>query len=124
MRDEIEIGGLKLPKKDWEAIPASVRLLVTKLLQDNQALQARLAQLEERLNQTSKNSSRPPSTDEVGVKKSTRPKPSNRKRGGQPGHPGHQRQLYASEACTTGVDCIPAVCQQCGWELSGTDVAP
>lgn len=124
MSDEIEIGGLKIPKEDWEATPVSVRLLVAKLLQDNQELRDRLNQLEERLNQNSQNSSRPPSKDDVSFKQSKQAKSSSRQRGGQPGHRGHQRQLYASETCTTVSDCKPGICQHCRWELSGTDAAP
>ena len=77
---EIEIGGIRLPRADWEATPPSiqalVRVLESRLAQQNERLieqsdqlaklNERLIDLEERLNQTSKNSSKPPSTDGFG----------------------------------------------------------
>ena len=124
MSEEIEIGGLKIPPADWEAAPASVRQLVDQLHQENQALRERLSQLEERLNQNSKNSSRPPSKDALGFQRAKEASKSERKRGGQAGHQGHQRSLYASEDCTTLEDVKPRVCQQCGMALVGEDASP
>ena len=52
-------------------------------------LEARVAELEKRLNMTSSNSSKPPSSDGLKRKtKSTRPNNTGRKPGGQPGHTG------------------------------------
>ena len=45
-----------ISEEDWAATPVAVRVLVTELLQ-------RVARLEARLNQTSRNSSKPPSSD-------------------------------------------------------------
>ncbi|MDG2614766.1 DUF6444 domain-containing protein, partial [Thermoleptolyngbya sichuanensis XZ-Cy5] len=73
---EIEIGGIRLPRADWEATPASVQALVAALLttiaqQQEQldqlseqfvAMGERIAHLEEQVRQTSQNSSRPPSS--------------------------------------------------------------
>jgi transposase len=56
------------------------------------ALQARVAELERRLGQTSQNSSRPPSSDPPTVVRARRPA-SKRPPGGQPGHEGHQRAM-------------------------------
>jgi hypothetical protein len=75
----------------WAATPLAVRALVMALLQ-------RLAQVEARLNQTSRNSSKPPSADppNAGLR---RPKESSgRKSGGQPGHEGHGRRMKAESA--------------------------
>ena len=56
-------------------------------------LEARVADLEAKLNQNSTNSSKPPSTDPPAVKRAP-PKPaSGKKAGGQPGHPKHERAL-------------------------------
>lgn len=131
MSKENEIGSLKIPAEDWEPTPESEGLLVAQLRQENQALRERIRQLEERLseleerhNQNSKNSSRPPSKDELGFQRAKKPNPSGRKRGGQPGHQGHQRRFYQAEDCTTEQDIKPSVCQQCGLELAGEDSAP
>jgi len=48
--------------EDWAATPVSVRELVWTLLAMIEGLQKRVAELEERLNPTSRNSSRPPSS--------------------------------------------------------------
>lgn len=131
MSELMEIGGLQIPKEDWESTPASVKLLVAELLQENQELrervrqlEERLSQLEERLNQTSENSSRPPSKDKLGFKRAPKAKPSGRMRGGQPGHRGHQRELYAAEDCTRIEDVKPKACRHCGVTLSGSDPSP
>ena len=49
-----------IPSEDWAATPPSVRLLVM-------ALMERLVRLEERVNRTSRNSSKPPSSDPPSV---------------------------------------------------------
>ncbi|MBE9136696.1 hypothetical protein IQ254_05680 [Nodosilinea sp. LEGE 07088] len=59
MSDEIEIAGIRVPKADWEATPASIQMLV-------RVLSERLLPLEENVNQSSQNSSKPPSTDGFG----------------------------------------------------------
>lgn len=67
-----------------------------KLVQENEELgekinklEGRLGEIEERLGQNSKNSSRPPSKDEPWKKKETKGKETgSRKRGGQKGHKG------------------------------------
>jgi hypothetical protein len=56
-------------------------------------LEARVAELEKRLNMNSSNSSKPPSSDGLKRKtKSQRPKNTGRKPGGQPGHIGQTLQ--------------------------------
>ncbi len=59
MSDEIEIAGIKVPGADWEVTPASIQMLV-------QVLSEGLSALEEKVNRTSQNSSKPPSTDGFG----------------------------------------------------------
>lgn len=75
--------------EDWAATPLSVRVLVMTLL-------GRLGRLEERGNQTSRNSSKPPSSDLPAVGRPSRP-PSGRGAGGQPGQVGHGRDLKQVE---------------------------
>ena len=75
--------------------------LVNELLQKLDAAYARIAELEERLNKNSQNSSKPPSSD--GYKKPSPKslrKPSGRKQGGQPGHKGS----IAKESTEAAVD--------------------
>jgi transposase len=83
-----------------------------------------LAQVEastEIVNRNSKNSHLPPSSDGPGAGKGSAPgnkKPkSDRKRGGQKGHPGSWRRMLLSEAVDTAVDLFPDVCLTCAHQL-------
>ena len=62
MRETIEIAGVEIPTSDWDATPASVKVLVNVLYEC-------LSHIEEQLNQSSQNSSRPPSTDKLDKEK-------------------------------------------------------
>ena len=63
------------------------------------------------MNTNSSNSSKPPSQDLFRKKRKT--PPSGKKRGGQPGHPGHKRQLYPEEDLTANIDLKPTACPNC-----------
>ena len=84
----------------------------------------RIEQLEARLNQNSRNSSRPPSSDPPAVKRPPQEPPSDRKPGGQPGHDGHRRLLLPSEQMDERVDVKPPDCRHCGAKLHGSDRNP
>jgi transposase len=92
--------------------------LVEQLRAENAGLVERIAELEARLGQNSRNSSRPPSSDGLGkpAPKSRRRR-SGRKPGGQPGHPG--RTLERVEAPDEVRRHEPAACGGCGGDLSG-----
>ena len=92
-----------LPHEVWERTPpeaqAYIRALearIEALEAGVQALQEHNRTLQERLNQTSQNSSHPPSSDRLPHARPRRPR-SKRRRGGQPGHPGHTRTLLPVE---------------------------
>jgi len=87
-------------------------------------LVARITELEERLRQTSQNSSRPPSSDTPGVRRPPPRPPSGRKPGGQLGHEGHQRELLAAADVDAIVPVKPQRCRYCGARLHGADAAP
>lgn len=83
-----------------------------------EALMARVAELEARLNQNSSNSGKPPSSDAPADRDERRkPKPSGKRRGGQPGHKGHRRELLPPEAVTATEDHFPRECEACGRQL-------
>ena len=103
--------------EDWAATPVAVRVLVTELLQ-------RIARLEARLNQTSQNSSKPPSSDPPQVRPLRTKEPSGRQSGGQPGHTGHNRQLKPESEVAHIIDVRPESCGQCGTLLLGDDAEP
>ena len=77
-------------------------------------LEARIEALEHRLDQNSRNSSRPPSTDPPHLKRTPKRSPSGRRPGGQPGHEGHQRVLFPSDKVTSDKDHWPGQCEDCG----------
>jgi transposase len=75
---------------------------------------------------TPRNSSLPPSTEHPHAKPPRDPdkKRSGKKRGGQPGHPKHERALIPTEQCQTVVQCVPGACRRCGQSLAGKDPEP
>jgi transposase len=103
--------------EDWAATPPSVRLWVETLLY-------RLADLEERVNQNSRNSSKPPSSDPPNAPPRPPHTPSGRHVGAQPGHPGHHRPLKAVAQVRRVVEVKPTTCGACGALLLGEDSQP
>lgn len=86
-------------------------------------LLARVAQLEEQLAASSRNSSKPPSSDPPTVER--KPKtPTGRRRGGQPGHKRHEREMFPPDKVQTVVECKPARCARCDARLRGNDPTP
>lgn len=85
---------------------------VNELLEKLDAAYAKIAELEERLNKNSQNSSKPPSTDgyQKPSPKSLR-KPSGKKQGGQPGHKG--TTLHIAKKPTQTVFHMPKKCANC-----------
>jgi transposase len=93
------------------------------------ALQAVVEQLQKQLAaalKNSSNSSKPPSSDIV---KPPKPQPPagqpRRKRGGQPGHTAHQRELFPPEMlASVPTDYLLDACPGCGGHLHLTDAEP
>ena len=110
--------------EDWNATPLLVRELVWQLLQLSQQLQQRLAALEERLNQNSRNSSQPPSSDAPTTPPQPKRTPSGRKVGGQPGHVGRTRPLKPLDQVQDVIELRPTSCGACGALLLGEDAQP
>jgi transposase len=77
-------------------------------------LKRRLAAIESRLNTNAGNSSMPPSANPIGAKPPVVKKKSKFKRGGQPGHPPHLKQLLPPERVTRTETFVPATCECCG----------
>src|SRR5215510_12950786 len=115
MSDQLPPAGISV--EDWAATPLAVRALVIELLR-------RLAQVEARLNQTSRNSSKPPSSDPPGARPRATTEPTGRKAGGQPGHEGHGRKLQPENAVDQIIEVRPERCGQCGALLLGEDPEP
>jgi transposase len=88
-------------------------LRVGELVEANQRLEARVAELERRLNRSSRNSSLPPSQDPPSAPPRPDTKGSGRGRGGQPGHEGTHRRLLPPEQVDEVVEHWPERCQAC-----------
>jgi len=87
------------------------------LVAANERLEARVAELERRLNRSSRNSSLPPSQDPPSAPSRPRGKGSGRKRGGQQGHEGRHRRLVPPEQVDEVVEHWPQRCQSCAHEF-------
>jgi len=114
----------------WERTPpeaqAYIRALearVETLTSMVHALQEQVGTLQEQLNQTSRNSSRPPSSDLPQQQRPPRPR-GQRRRGGQPGHPGSTRTLIPVDEVDEVVVLKPEQCTHCHAPLSGDDPKP
>src|SRR6266853_2433162 len=119
-----------LPHEVWERTPpeaqAYIRALearVETMASMVDTLQEQVRTLQDQLNQTSQNSSRPPSSDPPQHRRPHRPQ-SHRRRGGQPGHPGHTRTLIPVEEVDEMVVLKPEQCTHCQAPLSGDDPTP
>jgi hypothetical protein len=134
MRQEIDLGGIKVPVEEWEATPERVKQVMQALVQQLQDSQGKLEQLgqrvtelEEQQRRNSKNSSQPPSKDGLGERggkgipaKAKRKKPLKFKRVEEK----RERELYAPEACRAVYEVKPEVCKGCGEALGGEDSNP
>src|SRR5205809_7033493 len=121
---------LTLPQELWDRLPPEVRAYIETLKGQVKTLtsmvhtlQEQVRTLQEQLNQTSRNSSRPPSSDPPQSQRPRRPR-GQRRRGGQPGHPGHTRSLVPVEEVDEVVVLKPDQCRGCHAPLSGDDATP
>ena len=114
-----------IPADLWDQIPTALRpgiaAVVVGLEAQVAALTARVAELEARLNQDSSNSSKPPSSDGPHVKPAPPRSPSGKRRGGQPGHPKHDRLILPPDVV---IDHKPTRCRACHAALAGDDPDP
>jgi transposase len=117
-----------IPEPLWNTVPPDAQaalLAAWKSLQDRiAALEAQVRDLQARLQLNSTNSSKPPSSDPIGLKRKPPTPPSRRKRGGQPGHPKAFRPLVPPEKLRWSRDCTPSSCRRCGHALHGVDPVP
>jgi transposase len=117
-----------IPPDIWDSLTEEARAVIGAVID---GLEKRLAdaerqiqELQARLDQNSSNSSKPPSSDPIGVKRQPPAPPSKRRRGGQKGHPRRMRALVPPERVATVTDCKPSKCRRCRHLLSGEDAEP
>jgi transposase len=90
---------------------------------ENAQLRTKVGELEARLRQNSSNSSKPPSSDLPGAV-SRKKKRTGKRRGGQPGHPKHERKLVPPEKVRKTETVKPEYCRVCSHDLNGDDPEP
>ena len=109
----------------WERTPPEVQAYLRALEARVAALEAMVQQLREQLEQTSRTSSRPPSSDPPqALAKRPRREPSGRWPGGQPGHEGHARGLGPIDQVNLVIPVTPVRCRRCQQPLQGEDAQP
>jgi transposase len=112
-----------LPPDIWDCTPPEAQAYIRALEARVTALEGMMQALHAQLKQTSRHSSRPPSSDPPAHPRPRRPR-STRRRGGQPGHPGSTRTLLPVEAVDEVVSIKPEACTSCQARLSGNDPTP
>ena len=116
------------PEPLWKAASPELQAAVLALVQSYEDrlsfLENRLNDLEARLKLNSTNSSKPPSSDPIGMKRRPPAPPSKKKRGGQPGHRKARRTLVAPEKVRETFECKPDAYRRCGHGLAGDDPDP
>jgi transposase len=115
----------------WVSWPAGAKELILSQQEEIEelrvqltALATELASLRERIGRSSRNSSKPPSSDGPGFKPPEQRQGSGRNRGGQPGHPGSGPELLPIERVDEVVEHHPQACRRCGTLLQGEDPEP
>ena len=116
---------IPFPPEIWERIPPEARAYIRALENRVAALEATVQQLREQVQQTSRTSSRPPSSDPPqALGKRPRREPTGRRPGGPPGHEGQARALVPVEEVDVVVPVKPERCQHCQHLLQGEDPQP
>ena len=120
-----------LPPDVWDALPIEARALIEVMRLQVEAMQRQIDALRHEVRSlkgqprpNSRNSSRPPSSDPLHIKRRPPRPPSGRKRGGQPGHKRSTRPLVPPEQLAGVVTCKPDACSGCGAGLDGDDPRP
>jgi transposase len=117
-----------LPEPLWRAASPELQAGIIALVQSYEdrlsILENRLGDLEARLKLNSTNSSKPPSSDPIGMKRRPPAPSGKKKRGGQPGHRKARRVLVPPEKVRDTFVCKPIACRRCGHALAGDDPQP
>jgi transposase len=116
---------IPFPPEIWERIPPEAQAYIRALESRVAALEATVQQLREQVQQTSRTSSRPPSSDPPqALSQRPRREPTGRRPGGQPGHAGQARALVPVEEVDVVVPVKPERGHHCQHPLQGEDPQP
>ena len=117
-----------IPESLWNTVPPDAKAALVTVFESLRCriaeLEQRVADLEARLQLNSTNSSKPPSSDPIGLKRKPPAPPTGRKSGGQPGHAQARRPLVPPEKLRSSTDCRPSACRRCAHPLRGDDPEP
>jgi transposase len=114
-----------LPPRKVGAYPPRAQADIRALENRVAALEATVQQLREQVQQTSRTSSRPPSSDPPqALGQRPRREPTGRRPGGQPGHEGQARALVPVAEVDGVVPVKPERCHPCQHLLQGEDPQP
>lgn len=119
---------------DAEQRIAELEALLAEKERENAELRARVAELERKLEavlselgRRSSNSNRPPSSDSPTdrAQRAQKRGKSDKRRGGQPNHPGHKRELVSPTEVDDVIQLFPSHCEHCSLALPAVvDPAP
>ena len=116
---------IPLPPEIWERIPPEAQAYIRALESRVGVLEATVQALREQVQQTSRTSSRPPSSDPPqALGQRPRRGPTGRRPGGQPGHAGQARALVPVEEVDVVVPVKPERCHHCQHLLWGKIPSP
>ncbi|MFE8599194.1 IS66 family transposase [Archangium violaceum] len=116
---EVMPRNARLRIAELEAQVAERDARIAELEAQVKVLTRRVAELEAQLRKNSTNSSKPPSSDSPGVRRTPRV-PTGRRPGGQPGHELHKRELLPPEQVDRFIDVpAPERCTSCDGKLEG-----
>jgi transposase len=116
---------LPLPPDIWEGTPPEAQAYIRALEGRVAALEATVRELREQVQQSSRTSSRPPSSDPPqALGKRPRRGPTGRRPGGQPGHEGQARGMLPVEVVDVVVSVKPEHCHHCQHLWWGEDPQP
>src|SRR5438128_10161711 len=107
-----------IPDELWAKVPPDAQVTIAAaflaMRQRIDELETRVSDLEARLKLNSTNSSKPPSSDPIGLKRKPPAPPSGKKRGAQSGHRKARRSLVPPEKVREPIHCKPMACRRCG----------
>ena len=130
MIDGTEVNGAADPTSSSDLIAglraeiAELRRVIEQQAAVIERQRAEIERLKARKPKTSRTSSKPPSTDGPWTKRYSKKKPSGKKRGGQPGHKGAQREATPPEDVDEVHDVDPTCCKKCSSPMVRTGAAP
>jgi len=122
LRAELEVRDRQLEKRDRQLEKRDQQ--IDELLTVGENLRQQIHELQARLGQNSRNSSKPPSSDPPETPARETRKKSDRKRGGQPGHDGTTWQPPPDDELDDEEHLRPNCCASCGEPLVGDDPEP